>query len=225
MRGKYFLAMAAAMVFIAALIFTKRLGKKEIVTEVTAPAAASHHSSDTQTNEQRTPATVSINGQPKAILPKPADPKFQKWLSDEAKDVDRPHVNSELKEQQIKKIAGRLTKAQSEQLLQTVNNPTAPPSEKILSTYLMVEGGLNTREELRAFISSPMKEQGPHEPHSEGEVNGVREKSLRIMAIDGLFTQAKNDPQAKAALASAVADSEDPYIKAYAQEKLNQLSR
>jgi hypothetical protein len=209
--------MAVAVLFIAALIFTKRLGKKEIATEVTAPTSHSSHSTDTQISEVRSPARI--------ILRKPADPEFQKWLSEEAKDVDQPHVNGEAKEQQIKKIAGRLSKAQAEQLLQTANNPTAPPSEKILSTYLMVVGGLNTREELRAFISSPMKEQGPHEPHSEGEINGIREKSLRIMAIDGLFTQAANDPQAKAALAAAVVASEDPYIKAYAQEKLNQLSR
>jgi hypothetical protein len=209
--------MAAAVVFIAALIFTKRLGKKDIVTEVTAPASISHHSGDTR--------TVSTNGQPKTIPPKPADPEFQKWLSEEAKSVDQPSVDGAVKERQIKKIAARLTKTQSEQLLRTAGSPTAPPSEKILSTYLMVEGGLNTREELRAFIASPMKEQGPHEPHSEGEINGIREKSLRIMAIDGLFTQAKTDPQAKAALAATVADSEDPYIKAYAREKLNQLSR
>lgn len=225
MRGKYFLAMAAAMVFIAALIFTKRLGKKEVVTEVTAPASLASHAGGLPGDERREPATVSVDGRPKTNPPQTTDRKFQEWLSEEARSIDRPSVNGEAKERQIKEIAGRLTKTQAAQLLQTAGRPTAPPSEKILSTYLMVQGGLNTREELRAFISSPMKEQGPHEPHSEGEINGIREKSLRIMAIDGLFTQAKNDPQAKAALASAAADSQDPYIKAYALEKLNQLSR
>lgn len=225
MRGKAFLAMAAAVVIIAALIVSKRLaGKREISTEITAPTST-QKTSEPQGAEMRAPATVSTNGQPKTIPSKPADPEFQQWISNEAKTVDSPHVDSDAKEHEIKKIAAKITKSQSEQLFQTASSQTAPPGEKILSTYLMVEGGLNTREELRAFISAPLKEQGPHEAHSEGEINGIREKSLRIMAIDGLFSQAKSDPQAKAALAKAVADSEDPYIKRYAQDRLNQLER
>ncbi len=43
--------------------------------------------------------------------------------------------------------------------------------------------------------------------------------------IDGLFNQAQNDEDARAALARAIVDSADPYIKKYAQEKYEQLSR
>lgn len=224
MRGKFFFAVAAAVAILAALILSKRVGRREIAREVTESATASVTASASVTDD-RSPATVSVNGQLKTSPSRPADPEFQQWITDEAKAVDAPRVDSVAKEAEIKRIAAKLTKSQSTQLLQTASSVTAPPGEKILSTYLMVQGGLNTREELRAFISSPLKESGPHEPHSEGEINGIREKSLRIMAIDGLFSQAKTDPQAKAALAQAVTDSADPYIKKYAEDKLRQLER
>lgn len=225
MRGKFFFAVAAAVAILAALILSKRIGgRREVAREVTEVPSASVSVS---ASVDRVPSAeaVSVSGLPKTSPSRPADPEFQQWITDEAKAVDAPRVDSVAKEAEIKKIAAKLTRSQSTQLLQTASSVTAPPGEKILSTYLMVQGGLNTREELRAFISSPLKESGPHEPHSESEINGIREKSLRIMAIDGLFSQAKTDPQAKAALAQAVTDSADPYIKKYAEDKLRQLEQ
>lgn len=154
----------------------------------------------------------------------PSDLAFQQWISTEAKSLDNLSVNGGQKQAEIQEIVKKITPSQARQLRQTVMHPQAPTAEKILSAYLLVEGGLNTREEMRLAIAAPLKEKGG-EVHSEGEINGVREKSLRIMMIDGLFAQAQKDLNARETLARAIVDSEDPYIKAYAQEKFDQLSK
>lgn len=148
-----------------------------------------------------------------------ADPQFRQWIVSEAKNLDAPRVNAERKRAEIKGVIDRLTPAQSRQLLVTARDPSSPASEKILSTYLLVEGGSLSRGELTALIASPVPDHGPHQAHSAAEAVGVREKSLRIMAIDGLFSRAQNDPSAREALAKVIDDIQDPYIKEYARNR------
>lgn len=157
-------------------------------------------------------------------LAAPADPEFQRWISTQAKSLDSLSANGDTKEAEIRDAVKKITPAQAKQLRQTVMHPQSATREKILSAYLLVEGGINTREEMRLAITAPLKEKGG-EVHSQGEMDGVREKSLRIMMIDGLFAQAQNDLKARETLARAIVDSEDPYIKAYAQEKYDQLTK
>jgi hypothetical protein len=153
----------------------------------------------------------------------PVDPEFQKWIAEEAKSLNYHNVDGAKKEAQIREVVAKITPAQAQQLLHTARNSSAPAGEKILATYLMVEGGLNTRKELLDFVNDEVAPGG--EPHSEDEVKGVREKSLRIMAIDGLFSQAQKDPGARAALAREIETIQDPYIKGYAERKLEELER
>lgn len=170
-------------------------------------------------------AAVNKSAPDPAIAPgvvAPSDPQFQQWIHEEAKSIDDLNVDGEKKQAEIKEVVRKLTPSQARQLRQTVNHPQSATREKILSAYLLVEGGMNTRQELKDAITAPLSEKGG-EPHSEDEVKGVREKSLRIMMIDGLFAQAKSDPKARETLARAIVDSEDPYIKAYAKEKFDQL--
>jgi len=152
----------------------------------------------------------------------PADPEFQDWIEDEAKSLDSLRVDGEQKQAQITELVAKLTPSQSRQLKQTVMHPQSKSREKILSVYLLVEGGPKTWADLKDVIAAPLTQKGG-EVHSEEEHAGVREKSLRIMAIDGLFAQAQADAQARATLARAIVDSADPYIKAYAQDKYDQL--
>lgn len=154
---------------------------------------------------------------------KKTDAEFQKWLSLEAKELDAVHVDGDAKRAQIRSVVKKMTPQQSRQLLQTAKNPKSPAAEKILSTYLLVEGGLRTEAELAELISAPLEEPGHYAPHSEEEVKGIREKSLRIMAIDGLFSRAQTEPTAKAALAKAASQATDPSVRAYAENKLRQL--
>jgi len=150
------------------------------------------------------------------------DPEFQQWIKQEAKELDRVNVDGAAKKRQIQAVVAKMTGTQSRQLLNTAKNPKAPAGEKILSTFLLVEGGLLTRKELTDLIAAPLEE-GQYEPHSEGEVKGIREKSLRIMAIDGLFSQARREPSAREALARAARETTDATIRAYAEDKLRQL--
>lgn len=152
-----------------------------------------------------------------------ADPEFQQWVKNEAKQLDSLNVDSAEKQMEIRKVVAKMTAPQSRQLLQTIKNPSSPAGEKILSTYLLVEGGSKTHGELADLIAAPLAETQDYEAHSVEEMKGIREKSLRIMAIDGLFSQAQREPGARTALAKAAREAADPTIRAYAEDKLRQL--
>lgn len=151
------------------------------------------------------------------------DREFQQWLSREARQLDAVNVDGEAKRREIRAKMKAITPAQSRQLAETAKNPKAPAAEKILSAYLLVEGGGRTERELTDLITSPLKEDPNFEPHSEEEMKGIREKSLRIMAIDGLFSRARHEPSAREQLARAARETPDPGIRAYAADKLRQL--
>lgn len=216
-------ALAAAMVLIAALIRQESTQTEE---QTHAAQATASSSSAEESPDKSLPVTSQPNSAATGSVTEtaaPADPEFQKWLAQEAKSLNHHNVDGVKKEAEIRKVVAKITPSQARQLLHTARNSTAPAGEKILATYLMVEGGLTTRNELLDFVNDEMAAAG--EPHTHEEVNGVREKSLRIMAIDGLFSQAQKDPGARAALVSQIGSIQDPYIKAYAQRKLEELDR
>ena len=216
-------ALAGAMVLIATLI---RQESNQAGNETSAEQAAASISPTGEGKDEPVPPSSSPDSAamvPVTETPAPADLEFQKWLAQEAKSLNSTNVDGAKKEAQIRKVVARITPSQARQLLHTARNGAAPAGEKILATYLMVAGGLNTRNELLDFVNDEMAAAG--EPHTHEEVNGVREKSLRIMAIDGLFSQAQKDPGARAALVSQIGSIQDPYIKAYAQRKLEELDR
>lgn len=151
------------------------------------------------------------------------DLRFQNWLAQEARKLDSPSVDSEKKQIEMRKIAQSLKPSQGRQLRKTALTTAAPAGQRILSAYLLVEGGLNTQEELRLLIQAPLENSGPVEVHSDNEVKSAQEKSLRIMAIDGLATRARTDARAREALAQAARESSDPQIRSHAQRRLQQL--
>jgi hypothetical protein len=151
------------------------------------------------------------------------DPQFRQWLASEAKNLDAPHVDGRRKQNELQAIAQKLTPVQSRQLLVMARDPRASAGEKILSTYLLIEGGSLSREELAEFITSPLDDHGPHPAHSEAEMAGVRDKSLRIMALDGLFGRAETDPSVRETLAKVIADIQDPYVRGYARDRFTRL--
>ncbi|HMN68524.1 MAG TPA: hypothetical protein PKC28_08290 [Bdellovibrionales bacterium] len=171
-------------------------------------------------------ADRSVERSEPRIAPDPVDPEFQKWLSHEAKSLDHAQVDGDAKEREIQNVVRKLTPPQSRQLLQTARNPVAPAREKILSTYLLVQGGLNSREELRDLAKAPLENSGrAPEPHTMDEIDGVRDKSVRIMAIDGLASQARTDEKARDTLAKTIPEIQDPFVRNYAQKKLDEVSR
>lgn len=186
--------------------------------QVLGSSSATQELKSSGTGGDKAPSPRSDSAQPKIV-----DPRFHQWLVQEAKSLDSPSVNGEKKKKEIREIVQKLTPAQSRQLLATAQNPQAPAGEKILSTFLLVEAGPISHQDLRALITSPVEDQGPHQAHSESEMTGVREKSLRIMALDGLFSRAQSDPSAREALAKIIADIQDPYVREYARDRYSRL--
>ncbi|MGE0526117.1 MAG: hypothetical protein AB7G93_05375 [Bdellovibrionales bacterium] len=164
---------------------------------------------------KRTPAGAF----PAAASP---DPQFRSWIRQEAQTLNQTHLDGEHKRQEIARVVSNLTRAQARELLNAARSSTSA-SEKILSTFLLVQGGTKTLPELREFISAPLESATSHQPHSSDEVKGVREKSLRIMAVDGLFSEARTNPRAREALAKVARETQDPFIRSYAEDKLKAL--
>lgn len=181
-------------------------------------------SAGTKAQEEKTVPNSNASPSVNSDVPV-SDVQFQQWVREQAKEMESPVASGRDKEQALHQAVTKVTPSQAKQLRITVSQSQALPRERILSAYLLVEGGAATRSELKEAITAPLAEQGPHEVHSDEEVKAAREKSLRIMMIDGLFAQAKTDPEARGTLARVISDSVDPYIKTYAQEKFDQLPK
>lgn len=164
-----------------------------------------------------------LPGAPSAQDLPSAGAPFQQWIRDQAKVMDQPHVNEGELKRQMGHVVQSLSPEQSVQLLQTARSGTAPASEKILSTYLLVQAGARARKELSELIASPLPVNQNFQPHSVDEAKSVREKTLRIMAVDGLASQAERDPEARLALAQGIDRIRDPYVRAYAEDRLRRL--
>ncbi len=170
----------------------------------------------------------SLVTQPVADVPPPvekADIEFQTWVRQEAKQLDSISVDSDAKLSELRARVARLTPSQSKLLLDTARSKAASAGEKILSTYLLIEAVPGSRGELQDFIGGPLQESGAHEAHSEAEMNGIREKSLRIMAIDGWAAKSKSNLAERKALARAIPNIQDSNVRSYAEEKLKEVSR
>jgi hypothetical protein len=147
------------------------------------------------------------------------DPQFQLWLHNQAQRIDNPRSNPAAVQAEMNAKVNALTQIQTRQLLQIARSHRAPAAEKILSTYMLVEAGPRALQELRELITTPMSS-GQHGPE---ELDNVREKTLKIMAIDGLASHAQNDPRAREALERSIAEAQDPSVKKYAQEQYDRL--
>jgi hypothetical protein len=216
------ITVVALIVFVTALSIWMR---KQEFDPAPVIAAGSPQVTPASGNETETAAVESLEASvvPASQVDHQPDPEFGQWLKREAKELDNVSSGGEQKEIEMRRVVAKITPNQSRQLLQTIKNPKAPAGEKILSTYLLVEGGAKTQGELADLIAAPLTESQEFEPHSVDEIKGVREKSLRIMAIDGLFSQAQREPSARTALAKAAEAASDPTIRAYAEDKLRQL--
>jgi len=170
---------------------------------------------------------VRIGEAPKdtSKIKNPPEGEFRDWIREQSKLLEAPGVNEQQSQEQVAKVAASLTTSQSRELLNTVRDPRASAGEKILSTYILVEGGGRSQGELFELIATPLENKEPVAAHSEEEAKGIREKSLRIMAIDGLASRAAKEPLLREAFAKQIPDIEDPYVRAYARDKLNHLRR
>ncbi len=183
------------------------------------PGSEEHQVDPSSSSDDRVETAGTVQDEQKLV-----DPEFQAWIVNEAKSIDAVNVDSAKKERELQAKIASLTPRQADLLLQIARNPQAPAREKILSTYMLIGAGELAQRQLAELAATPLEDFGPREPHSEAEMKGVRDKSLRIMAIDGLFARAKIDPKARTELARAIARISDPFLKKYAEDKLRQLN-
>ena len=231
MRGKIFsrLLIIVLLVIFGALKYRSSVGPVDgSVKSDFHPNTQPHSPIHSDTPAVQASSGFGVDSLPRSGVPidthAAADPEFRDWIEGEAKSLDSLKVDGEQKQAQIDALVAKITPSQARQLKQTVLHPQSKSREKILSVYLLVEGGSRTWADLKDVITAPLT-QKMGEAHSEQEHAGVREKSLRIMAIDGLFARAQSDSDARVTLARAIVESADPYIKAYAQDKYDQLSQ
>lgn len=165
---------------------------------------------------------ASIGKAPAPQLPPPAavDPEFQRWIAEEAKDINQASLDSQAKKIQMAKVVKELTPIKERQLLQTARI-SVNAGERILSTYLLVEGGATGL--LQELITAPVANPGPFESHSQGEMELTQERAIRLMALEGMISRAEHDPAVRIALEQTIPGIPDPYIKAYAQKHLDEI--
>lgn len=206
------------MLVVVAAIWSRR---QEFSRQAFAPAKTPESSEPSlrEPDAERLPDRVDATSSAKAI----PDQEFKDWIRREASQLDAIGIDTADRERKIRRALSTLTAGQSRQLLQTAKDPKAPSREKILSTYLLVESGAQGQRELAELIKSPM-DKAVVTPHSEAEYKGVRDKSLRIMAIDGLYARARSDREAHEHLARVTSQIEDPFVRSYAEDKLRQLN-
>lgn len=178
----------------------------------------------------RSPAKSSASKEieaPVGTLAPPPDDAGEKaltdWMAREAGQLDLPSVDGERKAKEMAVVASRLTRSQSRRLLTTARDPQSPASQRILSTYLLVQAGPRALAELRELIVSPIVATGP--AHSEDESRAMREKTLRLMAADGWLARSEADPEARRVLGDTIDEIQDPYVRRYVRDRFRQKSR
>ena len=153
----------------------------------------------------------------------PVDPEFQKWLERAAGEVNKTNVAGDRVMAEMARVAANLTPAQANQLLQTAVSNTAPAAEKILSVYLLGEGGARSRAQLVELILSPLPDRGPVTVHSPAETLSAGDRARVMMAVEALAAQAKSDPAALQALVQAISAIQDPNVKRLAQKVADEI--
>lgn len=227
-RRKFYIVLSLVIVVLAVAMIVHRqpapsapiaaatieeLVPNKTLTPVTESPTAAVSATESATAPATAPATVAVD----------EDQEFQAWMQSEAKSLDLPSVNSKRKTVELGEVVAKLTPTQTRHLRVTTLNASAPAGERVLSAYLLVESGPLGREELVRAIVAPLNDNSPQPAHSEGEIRGQQDKSLRIMMIDGLFSRAQKDPAAREALARAANESEDQFVRIYAQRRLAEL--
>lgn len=175
----------------------------------------------------RISSAVSPNAQTgsavSSALP-PATPRLKSFLGEEGESFDTGKVDAAAAEKHVKEMAAQLTPEEMKFLVATALEMNARASDRILSAYLLVSAKEKAFSSLRDFITAPLRG-NPHAPeHSVEELAAMQEKSLRVMAIDGLFEQAKVDPAARDTFFKLVSELREPSLSQYVQKKIKELS-
>ncbi len=158
---------------------------------------------------------------PSEIANKDLEPVVQ-WVKEESKVVDTSKVDMKERENYIVEKVRSYSARQLSQLQKISQDPNAPMSERILSTYMLGKNDASRRNLVDLAASeNPVKD---YAPHSTDEVKHNQEQSVRVMAIDEIAARKDSVENRLSELQDVINATKDPFIKKYAQQKADQIS-
>lgn len=140
------------------------------------------------------------------------------WLRDEARAVNRTGVDENARLREIQNKLRKFTPTEWGEVARQILDTEGPANERVLSAFMMGLGGFFDLAAVERVLDEKLPE-GPARPHSEEEVRLMRERSLRLMVIDGLISEAKKDPSKRDLLAQAIRRIDDPYLRDLANQR------
>ncbi len=150
--------------------------------------------------------------------------QLQTWLTNEAKNLDQPHVDTKQKDLELKKRIENFSEDEKKLVLESSLDIKRPANERILSTYLLVlDQSQSSLDNLSGVASKALPDFGPVTAHSESEIRRGQELAVRYMAIDELAKRAQNSSEAFDSLKNLVNSAESAEIRGYAQRVLEQI--
>lgn len=143
---------------------------------------------------------------------------LRSWLRDEARAVSRVGVDEQARLRAIQEKLRGFTRTEWNEVARQILDVDGPANERVLSAFMMGLGGFNDLDAVERVFDEKLPE-GPTRPHSEEETRALRERSLRLMVIDGLISEAKKDPAKRELLAQAIRRIDDPYLRDLANQR------
>lgn len=161
---------------------------------------------------------------PQAAAQNPAIVKeLETWVQTEAAKMDTTTYDSAREESLLRQKAQVLNFAEIQTLKVVALDGTRAANERILSAYMLSMTSSQGLSAIQDLAKAPLSNPGEKAPHSLGETQDMHEKAIRRMLIDELFKRAQADPSYVPELAKQIEQISVPELKAYAQERFQQL--
>lgn len=148
---------------------------------------------------------------------------FTQWFENQAREMEKSVTDPKAKEVELKTAAQKLTPSEVQFLKERSINMKDAANSRILAVYVMSLAPDVTEEALLEVAQAPLVMQGEHPVHSPEETLAAQEKSLRRMAIDALIEQARQNPDRRTALKTAIGQITDSSLREYAEKSYQKL--
>jgi hypothetical protein len=166
------------------------------------------------------PGSVAANVPAIAQEPRP---ELMRFLDSEAKTFNSTKLDAEAVERRVQAEADQLTAADLQFLATKAQGLNSRASDRILSAYLLISSKEKGWGPLRDLVLAPLQGKPDAPPHTVDEAQAMQEKTIRIMAIEGLFEQALKNRQAREEFLRILSELRDPTLVNYAQKRAKEL--
>ncbi len=161
---------------------------------------------------------------PQAVVQTPTIVKeVEIWVQTEAAKMDTTTYDSAREESVLRQRAQSLSFAEIQTFKVIALDKNRTANERIFSAYMLSMTSNQGLSAIQDLAKAPLSNPGEKTPHSLEETQDMHEKALRRMGIDELFNRAQRDPSYVPELAKEIEQISVPELKAYAQERFQQL--